>query len=84
VASSRGFFTRLGLITLGAGLWRVWYVIGPVMSRIPHLGVDDQFFYSAQARLVADGKGFLNPFGYFAPVGTPAHRIFDTEVRAAD
>jgi 4-amino-4-deoxy-L-arabinose transferase-like glycosyltransferase len=48
------------------------------MSRIPKLGLDDQFFYSAQARLVADGKGFLNPFGYFAPVGTPAHRIFET------
>ena len=50
------------------------------MSRIPHLGLDDEFFYSAQARLVADGKGFLNPFGYFAPVGTPAHRVFATAV----
>jgi 4-amino-4-deoxy-L-arabinose transferase-like glycosyltransferase len=78
VASSRRFFTRLGLITLGAGVWRVWYVVGPIMSRIPRLGLDDQFFYSAQARLVADGKGFLNPFGYFAPVGTPAHRVFET------
>ena len=29
---------------------------------------------------MADGKGFLNPFGYFAPVGTPAHRVFETAV----
>ena len=69
VVGSRRFLTRLGFITLGAGIWRIWYVVGPVMSRIPRLGIDDEFFYSAQARLVADGKGFLNPFGYFAPVG---------------
>jgi uncharacterized membrane protein len=78
VFGNRRFVARLGLITLGAGIWRIWFVVGPVMSRIPKLGLDDQFFYSAQARLVADGKGFLNPFGYFAPVGTPAHRIFET------
>jgi 4-amino-4-deoxy-L-arabinose transferase-like glycosyltransferase len=29
---------------------------------------------------VADGLGFLNPFGYYAEVGTPAHRIFETAV----
>ena len=70
VVGSRRFLTRLGFITLGAGIWRIWYVVGPVMSRIPRLGIDDEFFYSAQARLVADGKGFLNPFGYFAQVGS--------------
>jgi 4-amino-4-deoxy-L-arabinose transferase-like glycosyltransferase len=80
VGGSRRFWTRLGLITLGAGIWRVWFVLVPVMSRIPKLGLDDEFFYSAQARLVADGKGFLNPFGYFAPVGSPAHRVFPTAV----
>jgi 4-amino-4-deoxy-L-arabinose transferase-like glycosyltransferase len=80
VGASRRFLTRLGLITAGAAAWRIWYVVGPVMSRIPHLGLDDEFFYSAQARLVAHGKGFLNPFGYFAPVGSPAHRIFPTAV----
>jgi 4-amino-4-deoxy-L-arabinose transferase-like glycosyltransferase len=80
VGASRRFLTRLGLITAGAAAFRIWYVVGPVMSRIPRLGIDDEFFYSAQARLVADGKGFLNPFGYFAPVGTPAHRVFPTAV----
>jgi 4-amino-4-deoxy-L-arabinose transferase-like glycosyltransferase len=80
VGASRRFLTRLGLITAGAAAWRIWYVLGPVMTRIPHLGLDDEFFYSAQARLVADGKGFLNPFGYFAPVGSAAHRIFPTAV----
>ena len=80
MGASRRFLTRLILITAGAAAWRVYYIVGPVLSRIPHLGIDDEFFYSAQARLVADGKGFLNPFGYFAPVGSPAHRIFPTAV----
>jgi Dolichyl-phosphate-mannose-protein mannosyltransferase len=72
---------RLGLIAAAAAAWRIWYVAGPVMSRIPRLPrLSDEFFYHAQAQLVADGKGFLNPFGYFAPVGTPAHRVFHTAV----
>src|SRR3954470_15994860 len=80
VGASRRFLTRLILITAGAAAWRVYYIVGPVLSRIPRLGLDDEFFYSAQARLVADAKGFLNPFGYFAPVGSPAHRVFPTAV----
>jgi 4-amino-4-deoxy-L-arabinose transferase-like glycosyltransferase len=80
MGASRRFLTRLCLITAGAAAWRIWYVAGPVTSRIPRLGLDDEFFYSFQARLVADGKGFLNPFGYFAPVGTPQHRVFQTAV----
>jgi 4-amino-4-deoxy-L-arabinose transferase-like glycosyltransferase len=80
VGASRRFLTRLILITAGAAAWRVYYIVGPVLSRIPRLGIDDEFFYSAQARLVADGKGFLNPFGYFAPIGSGAHRIFATAV----
>ncbi len=47
-------------------------------GRLPPLS--DERFYHAQAQLVADGKGFLNPFGYFAPKGSPAHRIFETAV----
>ncbi len=70
MGASRRFLARLGVITAGAAVWRVWYVLGPVTSRIPKLGIDDEFFYSAQARLVADGKGFLSPFGYYAPVET--------------
>lgn len=85
-ATPRRFLTRLALITAGAAAIRVWYVLGPVTGwltgngRIPTLGLGDEYFYSRQARLVADGHGFLNPFGYFAPVGTPQHRIFPTAV----
>jgi 4-amino-4-deoxy-L-arabinose transferase-like glycosyltransferase len=80
VGASRRFLTRLILITAGAAAWRVYYISGPVLSRISRLGIDDEFFYSAQARLLADGKGFVNPFGYFAPIGSPAHRVFETAV----
>lgn len=79
-AIRRRFLTRLALITAGAAAFRIWYILGPVSDRIPKLGLDDEFFYHAQARLVADGKGFLNPFGYYAPVGTAAHRVFPTAV----
>jgi 4-amino-4-deoxy-L-arabinose transferase-like glycosyltransferase len=76
----------LSLITAGAAAWRIWYVLGPVTGwltgngRVPSLHLDDEYFYSMQARLVADGKGFLNPFGYFAPVDQPAHRVFQTAI----
>jgi 4-amino-4-deoxy-L-arabinose transferase-like glycosyltransferase len=77
----------LSLITAGAAAWRIWYVLGPVTGwltgggRVPSLShVDDEYFYSFQARLVAEGKGFLNPFGYFAPVDEPAHRVFQTAI----
>ena len=43
-------------------------------------GSSDERFYHQQARLVADGHGFLNPFGYYAPVGSAAHRVFETAV----
>ena len=75
MGASRSFLTRLILITAGAAAWRIYYIVGPVLSRIPHLGLDDEYFYSAQARLVADGKGFLNPFGYFARVVARAPRL---------
>ena len=76
----RSFLTRLGLITAGAAVWRIWYVADVVNPRTPHLGLSDEAFYHQQAQLVADGHGFLNPFGYFAPLGSPAHRIFETAV----
>jgi 4-amino-4-deoxy-L-arabinose transferase-like glycosyltransferase len=86
MGASRRFLTRLALITAGAAAWRIWYVLGPVTGwltgggRVPTLGHDDEYFYSMQARLVADGLGFLNPFGYYAPVGEPAHRVFQTAI----
>jgi len=80
VGALRSFLTRLGLITAGAAVWRIWYVADVVNPRTPHLGLSDEAFYHQQAQLVADGHGFLNPFGYFAPLGSPAHRIFETAV----
>jgi 4-amino-4-deoxy-L-arabinose transferase-like glycosyltransferase len=71
---------RLGLVTAAAGVWRIWYVVAVADPRVPQLKLSDEAFYHQQARLVADGWGFINPFGYYAPVGTPAHRIFQTAV----
>jgi 4-amino-4-deoxy-L-arabinose transferase-like glycosyltransferase len=78
VGASRRFLTRLGLITAGAAAWRIWYVAAVVNPRAEKVKLSDETFYHLQARLVADGHGFLNPFGYYAPVGSPAHRVFET------
>jgi hypothetical protein len=80
VGASRRFLTRLGLITAGAAAWRVWYVAAVVNPRAADLRLSDETFYHQQARLVADGHGFINPFGYYAPVGSAAHRVFETAV----
>ena len=60
--------------------WRIWYIVAVADPRTGKLRLSDEAFYHQQARLVADGHGFLNPFGYYAPSGTPAHRIFETAV----
>ena len=65
MTASWRFLARLGVIVVGGAIWRIWYVVGPVMDRIPKLGLSDEFFYSRQARLLADGLGFANPFLYF-------------------
>ncbi|HLM18112.1 MAG TPA: glycosyltransferase family 39 protein [Acidimicrobiia bacterium] len=80
MGGSRRFLARLGLVTAAAGVWRIWYVVAVADPRTPKLALSDETFYHQQARLVADGVGFVNPFGYFAPVGTPAHRVFETAV----
>ena len=80
MGGSRRFLARLGLITLGAAAWRIWYIVAVANPRTGALRLSDEAFYHQQARLVADGRGFLNPFGYYAPSGTPAHRIFQTAV----
>ena len=61
-------------------MWRIWYVVAVADPRTPHLDLSDEAFYHQQARLVADGHGFLNPFGYYAPVGSAAHRVFETAI----
>jgi hypothetical protein len=80
VGGSRRFLARLGLVTAAAGVWRIWYVVAVADPRVGRLRLSDEAFYHEQARLVADGHGFLNPFGYYAPVGSAAHRVFETAV----
>jgi hypothetical protein len=80
VSGSRRFLARLGLATAAAGAWRIWYVVAVANPRTRNLGLSDEAFYHEQARLVADGHGFINPFGFYAAIGTPAHRIFETAV----
>src|SRR5262249_51560233 len=58
------------------GVWRIWYVAAVANPRTPNPAFSDETWYHLQARLVADGWGFINPFGYYAKVGTPAHHIF--------
>lgn len=80
MGASRRFLTRLGLITAGAAAWRIWYVAAVVNPRAENVKLSDETFYHQQARLVADGHGFLNPFGYYAPRGSAAHHVFQTAV----
>jgi len=65
MAAPGRFVARLGVVTVAAAIWRIWYVVGPVMDRIPRLGLSDEFFYNRQPRLILDGLGFANPFLYF-------------------
>ncbi len=64
-AVSRRFLASLGLITAAAAAWRIWYVVDVVNPRIRKLGLSDELFYHLQARFVADGLGFVNPFAQF-------------------
>jgi hypothetical protein len=80
VGGSRRFLTRLGLVTAAAGVWRIVYVVAVADPRTPRLALSDETFYHQQARLVADGWGFVNPFGFYAPAGSAAHRVFETAV----
>jgi 4-amino-4-deoxy-L-arabinose transferase-like glycosyltransferase len=80
VGASRRFLARLGLITAGAAAWRIWYAAAVVNPRAAGVKLSDEVFYHLQARLVSDGHGFINPFGYFAPLSSPAHRVFQTAV----
>lgn len=54
------FGPRLALAAGLGGLVRVWAVLAHYRE-LP-LGFTDNFFYSVQARAVADGRGFIDPF----------------------
>lgn len=54
----------MGLITVGAAIWRVWYAAAIVDPRVRDVRLSDQVFYTVQANLLAHGHGFINPFAY--------------------
>jgi 4-amino-4-deoxy-L-arabinose transferase-like glycosyltransferase len=62
----RSFWWALGLVTAGALALRLVYVVG---FRADVVFGGDSYFYDKAANLLADGKGFLNPF--FSMPGHP-------------
>lgn len=55
-----GFVRSLLAITLAGAALRVLYTL--LEAPWPPPGLDDQFYFSALAHLLADGQGFVNPF----------------------
>jgi 4-amino-4-deoxy-L-arabinose transferase-like glycosyltransferase len=70
---------RGSLPTVGRGVWSsrfawwltAWTVLGliirvlAVLGRAHRVPTGDAFFYSGAANLLAEGKGFINPFSYY-------------------
>ncbi|MEX1007234.1 MAG: glycosyltransferase family 39 protein [Acidimicrobiia bacterium] len=73
-ARNRRFFARMGLVTAGAAIWRVWYAAAIVDPRVRDVRLSDQVFYTVQANLLAHGHGFSNPFAFI---------FFDREIPTA-
>ena len=78
VVGSRRFLTRLGFITLGAGIWRVWYVVGPVMSRIPRSRPRRRVLLQRAGAPGRRRRGLPEPVRVLRAGRNPAHRIFET------
>src|SRR5450631_266609 len=57
--TSRGFRRALFIIVLGALAFRVGYVL--IVTQFD-TGFSDAAFYELEAKSVADGRGFVNPF----------------------
>jgi 4-amino-4-deoxy-L-arabinose transferase-like glycosyltransferase len=72
----RRFLVRLSVITVIAAIGRVVYSVAVADPRVRDIKLSDQVFYHLQARAVADGWGFVNPFAFYA-TGS-AHRVIDT------
>jgi 4-amino-4-deoxy-L-arabinose transferase-like glycosyltransferase len=70
------FLVRLSVITAIAAVGRVVYSVAVADPRVRDIELSDQVFYHLQARAVADGWGFVNPFAFYA--SGDAHRIIDT------
>jgi 4-amino-4-deoxy-L-arabinose transferase-like glycosyltransferase len=72
----RRFLVRLSVITAIAAIGRVVYSVAVADPRVRGIKLSDQVFYHLQARAVADGWGFVNPFAFYAT--GRAHRVIDT------
>jgi 4-amino-4-deoxy-L-arabinose transferase-like glycosyltransferase len=59
-ARPSGFWRALLAIAAGGAAIRVLYTL--LEAPWPPQGLDDQFYFSALPKLVADGEGFINPF----------------------
>ncbi len=72
----RRFLIRLSVITVIAAIGRVVYSVAVAEPRVRGVKLSDQVFYHLQARAVADGWGFINPFAFYATGSS--HRVVDT------
>jgi 4-amino-4-deoxy-L-arabinose transferase-like glycosyltransferase len=62
LASGRSFHLALLGIVVAGVVVRVVYTLGE--APWPPPGLDDQFYFSAMPRLLADGEGFVGPFRF--------------------
>jgi 4-amino-4-deoxy-L-arabinose transferase-like glycosyltransferase len=62
LASRRGFWPALLAIVAAGVVIRVLYTL--VEAPWPPPGLDDQFYFSALPKLLADGEGFIAPFRF--------------------
>ena len=72
----RRFLVRLTAITVVAAIGRVVYSVAVADPRVRDVKLSDQVFYHLQARALADGWGFVNPFALYS-TGS-AHRVVAT------
>ena len=56
----RRFKVAVLLVTLAGAAWRVFYLIAAKWDQ--ELLLNDSFYYSAQARMLAEGRGFIDAF----------------------
>ena len=70
------FLVRLTVITAIAAIGRVVYSVAVADPRVRGVKLSDQVFYHLQARAVADGWGFVNPFAFYAHGSS--QRVIDT------
>jgi len=64
MSDTRARLPELVAIALLAFTVRLVFLIAAAPEKAAELGLSDPFYYHAQANLVADGQGFIEPFQY--------------------